>query len=317
MMQKTFNSVQPYVFDMDVTAIFKLWEQTVGQKWPLSVTHFRQTLASSEARHFIAKEDGQIVGLLAGLKRYGEQAEKAHITALLVAPDWQRRGIGTALYNTALEHFKAEGVRYVQVGGGWPRFWPGVPANLPAGLTFFQARGWHFDHTVYDLIQDLRTYRTPPDVKLRIDQEQLRFEVAAHETIDEVLTFEMREFPGWVDHFQRVANVGDYSDIIMARDATGEVVATLATHSNLSHPSRCDLLWQPLLNNHTGAIGCVGVAEAERGRGIGLGLVAWASELLRDQGLTSCYIDWVFLTKFYARLGYEKWRAFQMGELEL
>jgi predicted N-acetyltransferase YhbS len=316
-MQKTFSSIQPYVFDMDVTAIFQLWQQTVGQKWPLSVTHFRQTLASSEARHFIAKEDGQVVGLLAGLKRYGEQAEKAHITALLVAPDWQRKGIGTALYNTALEHFQAEGVRYVQVGGGWPRFWPGVPANLPAGLAFFQARGWRFDHTVYDLVQDLRRYTTPSNVKLRIAREQLRFEVATHETIDEALSFEMYHFPGWVDHFQRVASVGDYSDIVMARDATGEVVAALATHSNLSHPSRCDVLWQPLLNNHAGAIGCVGVAEAERGRGIGLSLVAHASELLRDQGLISCYIDWVFLTDFYARLGYEKWRAYQMGELEL
>ena len=47
MTQKTFNTVEPYVFDMDVAAIFKLWQQTAGQKWPLSVTHFRQTLASS------------------------------------------------------------------------------------------------------------------------------------------------------------------------------------------------------------------------------------------------------------------------------
>ncbi len=316
-MQKTFNTIEPYVFDMDVTAIFALWQQTAGQKWPLSVTHLRQTLASPEARHFIAKENGQIVGLLAGLKRYGEEAEKAHITALLVAPTWQRRGIGTALYNTALEHFKAEGVRHVQVGGGWPRFWPGVPANLSAGLAFFHDQGWHFDHTVYDLIQDLRRYTTPSYVKSRMVRERISFEVATHETIDEALAFEMREFPGWVDHFQRVAGVGDYSDIVMARDATGEVVAALATYSKLSHPSRCDVLWQRLLGNHPGAIGCVGVAEAERGRGIGLGLVAWASELLRDQGLASCYIDWVFLTEFYARLGYEKWRVYQMGELEL
>ena len=77
--------------------------------------------------------------------------------------------------------------------------------------------------------------------------EQVSFEVATHETIDEALAFEMREFPGWVDHFQRVAGVGDYSDIIMARDATGEVVASLMIYSKLSHPSRCDLLWQPLL----------------------------------------------------------------------
>ena len=316
-MQKTFNKIEPYVFDMDVTAIFTLWQQTVGQKWPLSVTHFRQTLASPEARHFIAKEDGQVVGLLAGLKRYGEEAEKAHITALLVAPNWQRRGIGTALYNTALEQFKAEGVRHIQVGGGWPRFWPGVPANLPAGLAFFQEQGWNFDHTVYDIVQDLRRYKTPPYIHSRMVKEQVSFEVATHETIDEVLAFEMREFPGWVDHFQRVAGVGDYSDIVMARDITGEVVAALATYSKLSHPSRCDVLWQPLLNRYTGAIGSVGVAEVERGRGIGLGLVAWASELLRDQGLASCYIDWVFLTEFYAKLGYEKWRVYQMGELEL
>ena len=313
-MQKTFNRIETYVFDMDVTAIFELWQQTVGQKWPLSVTHFRQTLASPEARHFVAKENGQIVGLLAGLKRYGEEAEKAHITALLVAPEWQRRGIGTALYDTALEHFKAEGVRQVIVGGGWPRFWPGVPTNLPAGLAFFQAQGWHFDHTVYDLLQNLHNYATPQDIQSRIASERISFELATHENIDEVLTFEMREFPGWADHFQRVAGVGDYSDILMARDATGEVVATLTTYGKLSHPSRCDVLWQPLLGNAVGAIGCVGVAEAERRRGIGLGLVARASELLRDQGLASCYIDWVFLTEFYARTGYEKWRAYSMGE---
>ncbi|MBV9616358.1 MAG: GNAT family N-acetyltransferase [Ktedonobacteraceae bacterium] len=316
-MQKTFSKIETYVFDMDVTAIFELWQQTVGQKWPLSITHFRQTLASPEARHFVAREGEQIVGLLAGLKRCGEEAEKAHIAALLVAPAWQRKGIGTALYNTALEHFKAEGVRHVLVGGGWPRFWPGIPTNLPAGLMFFQAQGWHFDSPVYDLVQNLHTYSTPPYVQSRISKEQITFELATHENIDEVLTFEMREFPGWADHFQRVAGVGDYSDIVMARDATGEVVATLATYSKQSHPSRCDVLWQPLLGNDAGAIGCVGVAANERGRGIGLGLVAWASELLRDQGLSSCYIDWVSLTQFYARLGYEKWRAYSTGELEL
>jgi predicted N-acetyltransferase YhbS len=316
-MQKTSSRIEMYDFDMDVTAIFALWQQTVGQQWPLSVTHFRQTLASPEARHFIAKEDGQTVGLLVGLKRYGEEAEKAHITALLVAPHWQRKGIGTALYNTALEHFKAEGVHRVLVGGGWPRFWPGVPTNLPAGLAFFQRQGWYFDHTVYDLLQNLHNYTTPQYVQSRMLKEQISFELTTHENIDEVLTFEMREFPGWADHFQRVAGVGDYSDILLARDATGEVVATLTTYSRLSHPSRYDVLWQPLLGNDIGAMGCVGVAAAERGRGIGLGIVAKASELLRDQGLASCYIDWVFLTDFYAKLGYEKWRAYSMGVLDL
>jgi predicted N-acetyltransferase YhbS len=313
-MLKTSNRIETYVFDMDVTPIFELWQQTVGQKWPLSVTHLRQTLASPEARLFVAKEDGQIVGLLAGLKRCGEEAEKAHITALLVAPDWQRQGIGTELYHTALEQFRAEGVHQVQVGGGWPRFWPGVPTNLPAGLAFFQAQGWHFDHTVYDLLQNLQSYVTPQYIHSRIVSEQISFEPATQENIDELLTFEMREFPGWADHFQRVVGVGDYSDILMARDATGEVVATLTTYSKLSHPSRCDVLWQPLSDNNVGAIACVGVAPAERERGIGLGLVARASELLRDQGLASCYIDWVFLTDFYARLGYEKWRAYSTGE---
>jgi beta-N-acetylhexosaminidase len=317
MMQKTSSRIETYVFDMDVTDIFALWQQTIGLQWPISVTHFRQTLASPEARHFIAKKDGQIVGLLAGLKRYGEEATKAHITALMVAPGWQRKGIGTELYHAALEQFKAEGVQHVQVGGGWPRFWPGIPTNLPSGLAFFQAQGWHLDHNVYDLLQNLRYYTTPPDIEARIRKEQVRFELATHETIDEVLAFEMREFPGWADHFQRVAGVGDYSDIVMARDRTGEVVAALTTYGKYSHPSRCDVLWQHLLTNNIGALGCVGVASAERRCGIGLGLTAYASELLRDQGRVSCYIDWVFLDAFYARLGYEKWRTYSMGELAL
>lgn len=316
-MQRISSRVEPYIFDMDVTDIFALWQQTVGQKWPISVTHFRQILASPEARHFVARENGQVVGLLAGLKRYGEESDRAHITALLVSPTWQRKGIATELYHAALEQFKAEGVRHVQVGGGWPRFWPGVPANLPAGLTFFQAQGWHFDHIVHDLLQNLRYYATPPEVLSRIRREQIRFELASHETIDEVLAFEMREFPAWADHFQRVAGVGDYSDIVMARDLTGEVVATLTTFGRYSHPSRCDVLWQSLLTNSVGAISSVGVAHSERRRGIGLALVARATELLRDQKLASCYIDWVSLTSFYARLGYEKWRTYSLGEIEL
>jgi beta-N-acetylhexosaminidase len=60
-------------------------------------------------------------------------------------------------------------------------------------------------------------------------------------------------------------------------------------------------------------MGSVGVAESERGRGIGLGMVAQASELLKERGVRNCYIDWVELTDFYSKVGYTKWREYSLS----
>ena len=43
-------------------------------------------------------------------------------------------------------------------------------------------------------------------------------------------------------------------------------------------------------------------------------MVAHASALLKAHGVEKCYIDWVVLTDFYGKLGYQIWRGYDMAD---
>ena len=244
------------------------------------------------------------------------QEQTGHISLLLVAPDRQRQGIGTLLHDAAFAYCHQVGATSVQLGGGSSRFFPGVPENLPDAVAFFRSQGWSFEgeqyHVVYDLTQDLRGYVTPPSVLQRVKQQQIYFETIVDGQVDELVTFEAHEFPNWLDAFRRVISLGDYDDVLVGRDATEQIVASLIMYTPQSSKARHDVLWQAIFGERLGAIGCVGVAEQEQGKGIGLALVARATELLIERGVEHCSIDWVVLTDFYAKLGYQVWRGYDI-----
>ncbi|MBO0782792.1 MAG: GNAT family N-acetyltransferase, partial [Ktedonobacteraceae bacterium] len=225
----------------------------------------------------------------------------------------QGRGIGSVLHDAALAHLRTSGVRNIQLGGLVPRFWCGLPTNLEAARSFFEHRGWQFGQKVVDMVRDLRDYTTPERISQRMEQEGIRFETATPESIAEVLAFETREFPNWTMHFERHARLGDHSDIVIARDPHKGIVGTVSTNSPRSNPASPDIIWQSLLGQDSGHIGAVGVAASERGRGIGIGIVARASEILKERGVRNCYIDWLVLVDFYAKLGYATCQAYWMG----
>lgn len=314
MQEKTWQ-IQPYEAATDEALAFTLWQTAIGQAWPIDLQRFQQVLTTPRAGHFVARAQGQVVGFVATSQGSSWGQQVGYIQTLLVAPTWQKQGLGSALLEQALTHLRAEQVDTVRLGGHYPRFWCGVPANLPALQGFFQARGWEASETVYDLSQDISQYTTPPAIYQRMEKEQVTLYPATSADIEEVLAFETREFPNWLPHYERLAGLGDYQDILLARDQrTGQGVGTLLMSTPRSHVSRTDVVWRVLLGNDAGSMGAVGVAGAEQGRGIGIALVARASDILRERGIRNCYIDWVAITDFYAKLGYQKWRAFVMYE---
>ncbi|HEX7736103.1 MAG TPA: GNAT family N-acetyltransferase [Ktedonobacteraceae bacterium] len=317
-MQESSWQIQPFEAATDTALAFTLWQTTLGQEWPIDFQRFQQILSSSESRHFVARAQGQVIGFVATAQTLHKGEKIGHVQVLLVAPTWQRRSLGSALLDKALDQLRAARVDFAQLGGRTPRFWCGVPDNLPGARAFFQARGWQFTETVYDLSQDLSQYTTPPVIDQRMVTEQITLDTASEADIPEVLAFEAREFLGWLAHYERLAGLGDYQDILVARDQrTGQVVGTLLMSTPQSNTTRTDVVWRVLLGSDAGSMGAVGVAEAEHGRGIGIALVARASDLLRARGIRNCYIDWVVITDFYAKLGYKKWRALQMSERTL
>jgi len=60
-------------------------------------------------------------------------------------------------------------------------------------------------------------------------------------------------------------------------------------------------------------IGCVGVDEAARGKGVGLALLVTAMENMRGRGIEGVFIDWVVIRGFYENLGLEVLWEYMMG----
>lgn len=276
----------------DRTALERLWCAALASDWPLLPDGLDMVRAG-----LVAEQNGDVVGAAA-------VDPAGSILLLLVDPIWQRRGVGTALLESATAMLRALGGCSVHLGsGGRSYIWPGVPADLPAAVGFFESRGWTWDHQVTDLTTDLRRYVAPNAVRGRAAVSGVSIAVAGHGDRADALAFEQRHFPEWLHFFEESGE-----SILLARDACGEVVGSLL----FTGPGRCSVFW-PMLGDDMATIGCVGVAEQARRAGIGSALVVRASELLRDLGAAMCHIGWAWRPELYERLGYEPWRNYLMA----
>jgi predicted N-acetyltransferase YhbS len=309
--EKGMPIIEPYDPSRDEAAIFELWQRALGAHWPMTRELLRRVIEAPGARnaHLVARDGTQAIGLA-----MTQQGQRGNLVALVVDSDRQRRGIGSALHDAALDQLRRAGAQRVQLGGGETRFWPGVPANLPAARSFFEARGWAFTSEVIDLTQDLRGYQTP--VTLR--PSRAVFRVAMPADVGELLEFEQREFPAWLGAYQVAARFGDTDDFLLACDPrNGAIIGALIIYTPRSHTSRTDVIWKTLLGDDAGGLGCVGIAQAAREYGAGTALVARGSEIARERGVGNCFIGWTGLREFYGRLGYREWQAYAMSRREL
>jgi beta-N-acetylhexosaminidase len=268
----------------------------------------------------VAEQDGRIVGFVATQIRRADPPSKPQggIALLMVHPDFRRRRIGSRLHDFALLRLNDQGMKRAQLGAGaGARFWNGVPSDLPDAVAFFEACGWEFTETAHDLTRSLHDYRTPDYIQERMAQAQVIVQPATPDQVPQILAFEERHFPNWHLYFRRTAERGSADDLIAVWNGKGEVVGTLLTFSKHSPDAEGDRLWQALLGEDMGGLGCVGVAESEREKGIGLGLVARASKLLKERGVGNCHIGWTWLLDWYGKLGYQPWRSFEMSWRDL
>jgi len=310
-------TVRLFVAERDGAAAFALWQAALGATWPLTAMQFRRVIDPTGPAygraHFVAEDCSTILGFVATqlLPPNSGAATEGCLPVLLVAPTMWRRGIGTALHDHALAYLREQGTHHVQVGGGSPRIWPGVPHNLPTALPFFQGRGWDFTETSHDLVRDLRDER----IALPSPQptEGITIAVAGAAEIPELLAFERREFPSWLGGYAQIDRLGDHADFLIARRAGGPIIGALILFTPQSHPTRSDVLWTRLLGDDCGGLGAVGVAADARRQGIGAALVARGSAVLRDRGVGQCCIGWTWLLDFYGRLGYRPWRSYAMS----
>ncbi|MBR5090839.1 MAG: GNAT family N-acetyltransferase [Ruminiclostridium sp.] len=101
---------------------------------------------------------------------------------------------------------------------------------------------------------------------------------------------------GWVQFFDENSRV--YCGYVGADIAGFCIIDDMGTHS---------------VNGRTikaGGPGCVGTRPEYRGKGIGLAIVANATEILKNEGFDISYIHYTHVAPWYAKLGYRtvvKW----------
>ena len=307
--------IRPYQKQTDNEAVFGLWQITLGTQWPFDRETFDWLIGGNASyqpgNRLVAHIGPEIVGFVA------VQAEpdrgQGNLALLTVLPSYQRQGIGRQLHKVALQHLRLLGVKRVQLGGGSPRVWPGLPVEPTVAVEFFQAQGWQYTESSYDLIKDLRNYITPLHIYDKMTTVGATFDLAEPTSYAEIISFHTQEFPNWLDFYRDLLDTHQYDAILLVRDKAGTVIGSLIMYSRASHPDRTDVNWKASFGPDAGAIGCVGIAQAYQNRGLGSAVMAHASQLLSERGVSICLIGWTHRPHFYERIGYRLWKTYRMS----
>jgi ribosomal protein S18 acetylase RimI-like enzyme len=253
-------------------------------------------------------EDGRALGLAL----YERTPEKGSLRAIVVHPDFRRRGVGTTLMRHAMRSLRWQGhgtyrvwpaPPHILLGGGYHYIWPGVPEDLADSKGFFDAvLGWPFSEPCYDMTMSLDGFSPPTGCYNRAATAGVTFRSAALDDMPAVLAFEEREFPNWVRYVREHAP----EDMVIGVDREGAIVASLL----FDMPP---ILWSRLLGDDAAEIGAVGVAESRRNLGLGTALVARACEILRDRGVEVAVLRWLYRVSFYRRVGFTVWKQYLMS----
>ena len=220
----------------------------------------------------LAEEKGEPAGLVT--------ADDRGIRILAVRRSSRRKGIGTELLARVEERARAERRSSVEVySGAGNYFLPGVPADDPGTLAFFDRRRYLRGDVAVNLVARLDSV---PSV-----HEETRVERATAATVDEIVAFIRKRFGAlWAFEAAR-AMKNDPPTLFAGRGPTGEIAGFAAHDAN---------------NRGLGFFGPAGVDPLLRKIGLGRELLGASLGDLRRLGYREAVISWAANEAFYARV---------------
>ncbi len=156
----------------------------------------------------VAVEDGRVVGFVLALTRQvplflqGLEPESAWITAFGVHPDYQQRGIGSALFQYVDERLKADGRKTLDIAPYVPNYFvPGVDVKAyPRTIPFLEKRGFKVLYNAISMGADLSGFTIPPEIieleRKREAEDGVTIRPVTAADLPELMPFIVRHF-GW------------------------------------------------------------------------------------------------------------------------
>lgn len=258
---------------------------------PVAVSVLKEKLNGSI--FFFVYEKDTVTGFAA--------VEKNIIKIICVCPDFQKKGYGTSLLKECEDFIKKSGYDKVILGRNETDIFRGAVMNNMSHR-FFEKHGYYAYNGCLDMMLCMEDfsynsitekYPCSPDVNFKICENGYTAELIA--AVNEVE-------PKWVRNY-----ISDRKSSIAIAVADNNIVGFVAVDFN----ARTIVTYE---GAKTGLIGYVGVLPSMRGKHIGINLVAFATEQLRQRGCTEAFIEYTSLESWYSRAGYEEYLWFWLGE---
>lgn len=301
-----------------------LWRRAIGDAYPMSEHLFRQVIEGNPGRRpadaTTVWAGDELIGFGA-LHRYREDhpwagalRDLAWLTAVLVAPERQRQGIGARICRHLRDGAADLPADRLRPGGGIHHFFPGPPADLPSARPFLASLGFPFGAEVVDVRGDISAYDMPASAGEALARHGLTVTPCPPAEWDNLLAFLLAEFsPNWryrAGWFRAMG--GDPADwLLLRRDK--DIVGFAQTHhpgSALIGPAR---YWDALRGPAPGGFGPIGVSRTLRGHGLGLALLQITLDRLRALAVADVNADWTTLVNFYAKVGMRPWKRYAVA----
>lgn len=287
-----------------------LWARALGETYPVTERVLyprivgRNTLLPGDG--VTAWEGDRLVGVgLVEIDRAALQpSTSASVQALLVDPEAQRRGIGSALLERLEARARAEGQTEIRLAGGHWRFWSGVPDNLPAARAFAERHGYNRNYVAIDMCGSLADYAMSIESRDRLAAEGAEVVSCTHEDVGPAYDLLTREQPGWRASFLGMVTAGDTANMLLVKHGD-ELIGCIQTYPPRSRFRGANLVWECRYGGEAmGGFGAVLIAKVWRGRQLGVAMIQAAAQYIKDHGAATCYIDWTShaLAPFYGRV---------------
>ena len=135
--------ITPYNPTSDFPGILSVWTAALPGYTPEPDLLSTLLDAHPTQHHFIARSTNNNETTGFALLFASAKTNTAHLAVLAVHPSHQNRGIGTKLLAAARASLPTS---RINLGSGIPRFWPGIPTDLPQSVqNFFVHRGFHLN----------------------------------------------------------------------------------------------------------------------------------------------------------------------------
>lgn len=265
----------------------------------------------------VAIEDGRVVGFVLALTRQvplflqGLEPEQAWITAFGVHPDYQRRGIGTALFEHIRARLAADGRKTIDIAPYVPNYFvPGVDVQAyPGSIAFLQTVGFRVLYNAISMGADLSGFQIPAEIaeleRRREQEDGVTIRPVVSADLPELMPFIVRHF-GW-DWFRHTQ---DYLLDLFGGDGVNQICVLVARQ----HGQIVGYCQQRLER-----FGPFGVDPACRNLGIGRLLLFRCLATMSARNVYFAYFLWTGedAARLYSLAGFKRRREFAVLRADL